>query len=173
MKRMIYILVFSCIVAVFEESAVAQSYEQKHIPVEFSTAGSYAFSEWGSVSFTVGQVNQASFNAPRGGSHQGIQQPIEYFSVSSEDLIRKVMVCTLFPNPVTDRLTVSIADDTGELMLQKVHYSIYDLTGKRLVAENMSGGNTRIELADLASGCYWLKLSIDHGGDYFFKIIKI
>jgi hypothetical protein len=62
----------------------------------------------------------------------------------------------LYPNPVTDKLTIRGFSHTGE----KSVISVYDINGKQLVTETRSGDGTEccISLKSLPSGIYFIKV---------------
>ena len=64
---------------------------------------------------------------------------------------------TLFPNPATDNVTVTLTESvTGTV-------SIVDLHGNVVATKSISGNTSNISTAELASGVYVVKISSDKG----------
>ncbi len=82
-------------------------------------------------------------------------------SISSEEF---ELAITLFPNPVTNLLTIKISND---IQLEKV--SLFDIMGKQISIEENS---TTISLKHLPAGVYFIKLQDVGGTSITKKIIK-
>jgi hypothetical protein len=59
----------------------------------------------------------------------------------------------IFPNPVQQVLTVTNIGEEGY-----THLSVYDLNGTRLLQQNASGNNTRVDVSKIPAGVYMLVL---------------
>jgi hypothetical protein len=71
----------------------------------------------------------------------------------------------IYPNPVNGRLYI-------ETLTQTQTIEIYDIYGRRQVAETMSHqGNLTIDVSDLNNGIYFVKISTEEG-DIVKRIVK-
>ena len=59
----------------------------------------------------------------------------------------------IYPNPVSDRLTVNI-----DPSIEAVSYQVLDVQGKVIQTGNLSTTNSQIEVAGYAQGIYFLNL---------------
>ena len=73
---------------------------------------------------------------------------------------------TLFPNPVSDLLYISIQADKDNINIE-----LYDLQGRKLNQQIMSFGVNTIDVSSLAPGYYFIKLS-DGKKSWIEKFIK-
>ena len=73
----------------------------------------------------------------------------DYQSISSPERVKM----KLYPNPASNYMVVS-PENQSELY----NVSVYDLTGKKLIERNSLTGDTRVDLENLSSGAYFLKI---------------
>jgi hypothetical protein len=134
------------------------------------TAGGNALSASGSVSFSVGQVF-CSFNASTMGTiTEGVQQPYEISVVThTEEGLGIILECALFPNPVSDFLTLKIPDYdyTG------LCYRIFNINGDLLNGDNIYDPVTYISMSGLKPGIYIIRIINSNKELKSFRIIKI
>ena len=72
--------------------------------------------------------------------------------------INQFSYVSLFPNPVTDELSI----DLSTLIDEKVSIELYDMSGKLLVtANNTNNAIVTIDMSSFANGMYQLKLKSD------------
>ena len=94
-----------------------------------STIGGNASGSGGSVSYTVGQVAYTLYTTGSGFVSQGVQQPYEiYVEVGTGQADGLNLICTSYPNPVTDILILQI----GDYQNQHLVYRLYDINGHLL-----------------------------------------
>jgi len=138
------------------------------------SAGGNASGSGGSVSYTVGQVVYTLYTSGNGSVTQGVQQPYEiYVEVESGEADGVDLVCTSYPNPVSDILVLEIRDYQNQYLV----YRLYDGNGYLLDSKKIRGNVTAISMGDLASGTYFLKVLKSDQPSFFygiktFKIIK-
>lgn len=142
--------------------------------VEHETIITPALSGWNRVSVpltamtgltTKSNIAQLIFSsAPAGGSTAYIDNVL--FSKKSTVGIgsTKAEVVGMYPNPSKGMLTL-----TAENNIQKVE--IYNLVGQLVYTQIADAKNITVDLADLASGLYTVKTSIN-GAETFNKIVK-
>ena len=82
-------------------------------------------------------------------------------SIEQPDLTRQIKI---YPNPVASLLYIKT-----DLSISTM--SIYDLTGKRLI--NFNEDLRELDLINLSSGVYFIKLTIENGSQLTQKIVKL
>ena len=82
----------------------------------------------------------------------------------SEDIV--VDRINVFPNPVSNSITINIPDIRGYADIR-----IFDVHGKLLMQRNSDQAVTQLNVADLAAGFYQVKIRIN-GKESNFKVIK-
>ncbi len=118
-----------------------------------TTSGAEASGSGGSASYTVGQV---VYNTNSGGSNsvaEGVQQPYEISTVTSVEEADDI-VLTVFPNPSADHIYLN-----SERIRTGMRFELYDLHGKLVKTEAVSATQTLIDLSQLASASYVLKIT--------------
>jgi hypothetical protein len=68
-------------------------------------------------------------------------------------------IVELYPNPTSTFVTLRIKSDN----IQMVEGQIYDMYGKLLKTVPMDNTNNTIDVSDLSSGVYFLKISTNQG----------
>ncbi|MBQ5689328.1 MAG: T9SS type A sorting domain-containing protein, partial [Bacteroidales bacterium] len=87
-----------------------------------------------------------------------IDRPTEYISENNISL-------NVYPNPVNDKLYIVTVDEVKEVV-------IYDIYGRRQITETPSHqGNWTIDLSELKSGIYFVKINTEKG-NIVKRIIK-
>ncbi len=138
---------------------------QKAIPA----SGGNASGSDGSVSYTVGQLLYTTNTGTNGSVAEGVQQPYEISVVVGIEQARDInLICTVYPNPATDLLTleVEIADN------ENLFFQLYDVMGKLMVSKKLIDIKTTISMANLAPATYFLKVTDNQKVVKTFKIIK-
>ncbi len=134
-----------------------------------NATGGNASGSGGSASYSVGQVVYTTNTGTNGSVAQGVQQPYE---ISVETGIEEAKGINLsvsaYPNPTTDYLTLSI----GEFEISNLSYQLYDMNGKLLQSEKISGNQTSIVMSNLVPANYFVKVIQGNKEVKTFKIIK-
>lgn len=131
--------------------------------------GGNASGSGGSVSYSVGQVSTQTQTGTNGSVAQGVQQPYEIFVVTAIEQAKGInLSVTAYPNPVTDYLTLSI--DKSDI--SNLSYQLYDMNGKLLQSEKITGNQTRIVMSKLVPASYFVKVNQRNKEVKMFKIIK-
>ncbi len=73
-----------------------------------------------------------------------------------------------YPNPTTDYLTLEV----NEFELSKLSFQLYDLQGKLLRSEKITGNQTNIVMSNLLPATYFVKIIQENRELKTFKIIK-
>jgi hypothetical protein len=141
------------------------SQAQEAIPA----SGGNAPGSGGTVSYSVGQVVYTTSIGAYGSVAQGVQQPYEISVVTGLGEANGIsLICSAFPNPTTDFLTLKIE---GKTQLQYIA-TLYDLNGKLLVNKKVEGTEASIDMSNLVIATYFLKVTQSNNVVKTFKIIK-
>jgi len=123
----------------------------------------------GSVSYSVGQVFFSTTFSTNGSISEGVQQPFEISVLSGlEDVSGIDLFYTVYPNPTSGKLTLKIE----KIDLNQFAYQLFDVNGKMLRNDKLKESETDIEMSDLISSTYFLKVTKDNKEVKLFKIIK-
>jgi hypothetical protein len=132
------------------------------------SVGGDASADNGSISFTVGQLVFTEHNGNGGTLTQGVQQPVELYTLHTiltdpaDDSLK------LYPNPATD-VIVLLLKHTGNV---RSYYSLCDVSGKCLIKGAIQHIQTQINVSNISSGIYLLKVITNHNTIKTFKIVK-
>ena len=140
-----------------------------HAQEAIPATGGTASGSGGSVSYTLGQVLYTTNTGTTGSVAEGVQQPYEISVVVGIEQAKNIdLICTAYPNPTSDLLTleVDLADN------ENLFFQLYDIMGKLLVGQKIIDIKTTISMANLAPATYFLKVTDHHKVFKTFKIIK-
>jgi len=134
-----------------------------------NATGGNASGSGGSASYSVGQVAYQTYTGTSGSVSEGVQQPYEISVVTGLDEAKGInLSVTAYPNPTTDYLTLSI----GEFEISNLSYQLYDMNGKLLQSEKITGTQTSIVMSNLVPANYFVKVIQGNKEVKTFKIIK-
>jgi hypothetical protein len=134
-----------------------------------NSAGNNATGTGGSVSYSIGQVVYHTLIGTNSSIAEGVQQPYEISVISGVSDSKAINLSLVaFPNPTTDLLTLSF----NEQSLTNLTYQLLDLNGKLLRSEKITGNQTTIEMSNLATSTYFLKVIHNNTEIKTFKIVK-
>jgi hypothetical protein len=138
---------------------------QEAIP---STGGN-ATGSGGSVSYTAGQITYNTISGTNGTVAQGVQQPYEISIVTAiENAMEIAPECTIYPNPTRGIIKLIVESFDNE----NLRFRLYDINGVLLRYKKVESRETEIEMANLSSSVYFLKLLINNKEVKVFKIVK-
>ena len=132
-----------------------------------STAGGNAVGS-GSVSYSLGQMFVSFINTKEGTSTHGVQQSIEVFTLSNQELQSIKLKAFTYPNPTKDKIILSLLEN----QLTKLTYSIYDVNGRIVKKGKVNDEKTSITMKQFATGVYFLKVQQNTKQLKVFKIVK-
>jgi uncharacterized protein len=96
-----------------------------------------------------------------------IELLLNQFPVSNQTIDKKLVSLNLYPNPVSNRLTVE-----SELIIK--HYQIYSLDGRLVNSEeNVNQSTIEINTQNIPKGVYIIKLSAEKGEVVTRKFIRL
>ena len=140
-----------------------------HAQETIPATGGESTGSGGSVSYTVGQVLFTTNTGTNGTVAEGVQQPYEISVVVGLEEAQDIkLVCTVYPNPTTDLLTL----ETGNPNNKNLFYQLYDITGILLISKKLIDIKTTIPMTSLPPATYFLKITDNQEVVKTFKIIK-
>jgi hypothetical protein len=135
---------------------------------DISTTGGDAAGAGGSASYTVGQLNYETYFGSNGSVALGVQQPYEISVVGIQEVGGIALGLNVYPNPTTDYLTLNVEHYLDD----NLTYTLYDLNGKVLASNHVSGNLTTIEMSNYDPATYFIKIEQNSTQVKTFKIIK-
>jgi len=140
-----------------------------------NATGGNAAGSGGSLSYSVGQVVYATNTGTNGSVAQGVQQPYEISTVTGIEEAKGInLSVTAYPNPTTDFLTLEVK----EFDFSNLHFQLFDINGRLLQSEKITGTQTSIVMSNLVPATYFVKVIVKSQGIASqqevktFKIIK-
>jgi len=134
-----------------------------------NATGGNALGSGGSASYSVGQVVYTTNTGTSGSVAQGVQQPYEISVVTGLEEAKGInLTVTAYPNPTTDYLILRI----DEFEISNLSYQLYDMNGKLLQREKITGTQTSIVMSNLVPATYFVKVIQGNKEVKTFKIIK-
>jgi hypothetical protein len=123
----------------------------------------------GSVSYSVGQMNFATKIGSNVFVTEGVQQPYEISIVLGLELDKFTRInLVAFPNPTTNLLTLNVAGNENLQLL----FQLFDINGKLIETKDITSTYENINLGNLPSATYFLKVFAKNKIIRIFKIIK-
>ncbi|MFW5757849.1 MAG: T9SS type A sorting domain-containing protein [Bacteroidota bacterium] len=134
-----------------------------------NATGGDASGSGGSVSYSVGQVAFQTHTATNGSVAEGVQQPYEISVVTAIEEAKGInLSVSAYPNPTADYLTLEVK----EIELTNLHFQLYDMNGKLLQSEEITGNQTSIAMGNLIPANYLVKIIQGNKEVKTFRIIK-
>jgi hypothetical protein len=137
---------------------------QETIPV----SGGEATGAGGEVSYTIGQLVYTNPTTAAGSLNQGIQQSIEFVTLSNPELTAVTLNAVTYPNPTRDFIILTLKDAN----LTGLSYVMVDLLGRLVNKGTVATFETKIEMKSLPIGVYILRVQQNNQALKTFKIIK-
>ena len=122
----------------------------------------------GKVSYTIGQLVYTNPTTAAGSLNQGIQQSIEFVTLSNPELTAVTLKAVTYPNPTTDFIILALKDAN----LTGLSYTMYDLLGRFVNKGTVATFETKIGMKSLPIGEYILRVQQNNQALKTFKIIK-
>jgi hypothetical protein len=133
-----------------------------------TVSGNNTTGSGGSSSYSVGQVIYVSNYGTNGNITQGVQQPYEISTLGIDELPEMNLQFLAYPNPTNDFLTLSIENYNTD----NLKYQLFDITGKTLENNKLTGSRTNIDMTNYGSALYFLKITENNREIKTFKIMK-
>jgi hypothetical protein len=123
-----------------------------------NATGGNASGSGGSTSYSVGQVVYTTNTGTNGSVAQGVQQSFEISVVTGLEEAKGInLTVSAYPNPTTDYLTLEV-DASTTLSIQSLTYQLFDMQGKLLQNEKITGNQTSIVMSNLLPSTYFVKV---------------
>ena len=132
-----------------------------------TAAGGDASGSGGSVSYSVGQVAYTAHTGSTGSVSQGVQQAYRISSSGVEEPGIQLHV-SAYPNPTTDFLVLET--ESGDF--PNLSYELFDMNGKRLAGDRLTGTKTQISMLTLVPATYYVKVLRGKAAVKTFTVIK-
>ena len=148
------------------------SFSQSLSPTLISSAGAYVEGGDISLSYSVGEIAVTTLTTDNLVLTQGFHQP-QLTGTGMPDKVELDWKVNAFPNPVQDRLNISIR--LGKPV--ELNLAIIDLTGKKILIKKLGRIPTNfdhsIDFSGFANGIYFLKIqTTDKRYSRIIKILK-
>jgi hypothetical protein len=134
-----------------------------------NATGGNASGSGGSVSYSVGQVTYQIHPGTNGSVAEGVQQPYEISVLTAIEEAKDINLSVrVYPNPTADYLTLEVK----EFELSNLHFQLYDINGKLLQNNKITGHQTSILMNNLMPASYFVKVIQGNKEVITFNIIK-
>ncbi|MFT3739090.1 MAG: T9SS type A sorting domain-containing protein [Breznakibacter sp.] len=134
-----------------------------------NSTGGNASGSGGSVSYSVGQIVYTTQTGTNGSAVQGVLQPYKISAVTAIEEAKTItLLVTAYPNPTADYLTLEVKD----FVLSNLNFQLYDMRGKLLQSEKITGCQTSIVMHNLLPATYFVKVIQNRKEVKTFKVIK-
>lgn len=158
MKHLIQLLIVCC----FFGNVTLQA------QTSMAITGGDASGAGGSASYTYGQVGYTSIESLSGTVSQGVQHPYEIYVITGLDDERAFKVeLSVYPNPSSDHVILRSNPETGNLNMW-----LYDNNGNLIETKEITEKETIVELENLPSAYYFLRINEGQTEVKTFIIIK-
>lgn len=126
---------------------------QSFQPTVIGSAGTFATSASGSMSWTIGEVSTETYSSASNFFTQGFHQP-ESIPISVNEISSSQNI-SIYPNPVASNLNIDFSGVSGSYSLY-----IYDMLGQLLRKENISASQRQLTIpfSNYADGIYLLNI---------------
>ena len=105
----------------------------------------------GSVAYSIGQIAYTTATNASGSITQGVQQPIEIYTLGVDDFVNISLIMKAYPNPTQGDLTLEITD----LKLENLTFQLIDLQGRSIENRKIANTNETIKMENLPSATYF------------------
>jgi hypothetical protein len=134
-----------------------------------NATGGNASGSVGSASYSVGQVAYQTQTDTNGSVAEGVQQPFEISVVSGiEESVGISLTVSAYPNPTTEYLQLNVDSED----LKDLSFQLYDINGKVLKIDKITGNQTSISMSNLLPATYLLRILQGKNEVKTFKVIK-
>jgi len=156
--RILLTLFFCCL-------CIASAHGQTSVPA----AGGNGVGAGGTASYTIGQIVYTTNTGSNGTVAEGVQQPWEISVITGFKEASGInLIYSAYPNPVSDFLILKVENYDND----NLSYKLYDINGKPIEEQKVTGNETYISMRDLFPSLYFLKVIDNQREIKTFKIIK-
>ena len=133
-----------------------------------TSSGGNTIGVGGSTSYSIGQVAYITQTGSTGSISQGVQQAYEIFTLGVNNFPEIKLSMSVYPNPTISNITLKVED----LSLNDLKIELFDTNGRQIQSRKVQSTNTFIDLENLPSSTYILKVESENKTIKTFKIIK-
>jgi hypothetical protein len=155
MKKTLFIFVISMSISSIAQQATTSS-------------GGNGIGVGGSTSYSIGQIAYMTQTGSTGSITQGVQQAYEIFTLGVNNFPEIKLSMSVYPNPTISNITLKVED----LSLNDLKIELFDTNGRQIQSRIVQSTNTFIDLENLPSSTYILKVESENKTIKTFKIIK-
>ena len=134
-----------------------------------SVSGGEATGNSGSVSYSIGQTFYSANVGSNGQVSEGVQQPYEIYDVNEVQLeISGAISLSAFPNPTSDYLSLRIDGD----YIDGLSCAMFDISGREIMQMRITSSETRLDVQQLPSATYFVRVMKEKDEVKTFKVVK-
>jgi opacity protein-like surface antigen len=133
-----------------------------------TASGGNATGSGGNVAYSIGELIYTTSSSTNGSMTQGVQQPYEISIVLGLKDQQINLNMQAYPNPTNDYLTLTIEKKE----LSNLNYQLYDINGKLIQSKKITSMTETIQMENLPTATYFLKVINNNNEVKTFKIIK-
>ena len=130
------------------------------------STGGVATGATGTSSYSVGQIFFTNNTGTAGSVVQGVQQAYEISIVLGENELTINLGLNVYPNPTTNFLTLKVKNTNN------ISYQLFDMQGRIIESKKVIDNTTTVEMENLPTAIYFLRVSENNQIVKIFKIIK-
>jgi Secretion system C-terminal sorting domain len=131
------------------------------------TSGGNASGSGGTASYSVGQIVQNTITGTNGSAIQGIQFYFASSTLTITDFETNLSIST-YPNPTSSFLNIKIQG----IQENTLSYKLFNILGELLVSGDIKNNTAEINVEQLPSATYLLRVSNSNNITKTYKIIK-
>lgn len=139
-----------------------------HAQETIAATGGESSGTGGTASYTIGQIVYTTATGANGSVSQGVQQPYEISVTLGVEVKSISLNLSIYPNPTANYLTLKIGNNEFPLL----SYYLFDIQGKLIEKNKTTGRSTIINMTNLSSSTYFLRIMDTQKTVKTFKIIK-
>jgi hypothetical protein len=133
-----------------------------------TSSGGNGIGVGGSTNYSIGQVAYMTQTGSTGSISQGVQQAYEIFTLGVNNFPEIKLSMSVYPNPTISNITLKVED----LSLNDLKIELFDTNGRQIQSRKVQSTNIFIDLENLPSSTYILKVESENKTIKTFKIIK-
>ncbi len=130
------------------------------------STGGVATGTGGTSSYSAGQIFFTNNTGTAGSVAQGVQQAYEISIVLGENELTINLGLNVYPNPTTNFLTLKVKNTTN------ISYQLFDIQGRIIGSKKVIDNTTTVEMENLPTAIYFLRVFENNQVVKIFKIIK-
>lgn len=133
-----------------------------------TATGGDASGSGGTVAYSIGQIWYTTNTEASGSVASGVQQAYEISIVLGTENHLLSIDLQVYPNPTTGHLHLKVEGES----LNNLTYQLFDLSGRLIEHQKIASTTETIQMENLPSAVYFLKVTNDNQSIKTFKIIK-